>query len=402
MSSLESLPAEILLEVSNYLTSRSDVLQLSQVSSTLYTKVVPALYADVDLHGAEQCERTLGMIAQYPQVARHVRRLTVHPEHELDPRPRDQYRAWDNAGVVSRCVMRAARNLDALVHFEWDGEDMLPDDRMWAELRERCPRLKHVGTTFGCFLPRPTSHLFQFDDLHGFALTLKDGFYAHSLHVPSRGGSPGPARKGPAHVPADADADPSAAAESEPVFARLWDMLALRCPALEALCLVGHSSEPSEAARLYAARWPRLRRLVLGALVWHTNAPGQPDPQPDFKDFLRAHPGIESLHLLGRPIAALEADECALTASSGDPITPGSSLSGSASGKRQRKKCEETWVEVLAAVEPYARCRQGVRPMCWTARDSDFIPRSVHGHLLHHCKGRAIAVRATDAASDIS
>ncbi|KAI0355544.1 hypothetical protein OH77DRAFT_1520662, partial [Trametes cingulata] len=99
MSSLESLPAEILLEVSNYLTSRSDVLQLSQVSSTLYTKVVPALYADVDLHGAEQCERTLGMIAQYPQVARHVRKLAVHPEHELDPRPRDQYRAWDNAGV---------------------------------------------------------------------------------------------------------------------------------------------------------------------------------------------------------------------------------------------------------------------------------------------------------------
>ena len=84
------------------------------------------------------------MIERCPQVARHVRKLTVHPEHEFHPRPHDQYRAWDNAGVVSRCVMRAARNLDALHHFEWDGEDMLPDDRMWAELRSRCALLARV------------------------------------------------------------------------------------------------------------------------------------------------------------------------------------------------------------------------------------------------------------------
>lgn len=122
-------------------------------STSVYAKVIPALYADVDLHGAEQCERTLGMIERCPEVARHVRRLTVHPEHELSPRPRDQYRAWDNAGLVSRCVMRAARNLDALHDFEWDGEDMLPDDRMWAELRARCvlsPRRRRrvsVGTS---------------------------------------------------------------------------------------------------------------------------------------------------------------------------------------------------------------------------------------------------------------
>ncbi|KAI0819964.1 hypothetical protein BC628DRAFT_1413365 [Trametes gibbosa] len=305
MPAFDSLPTEIFLELASYLTLRPDILQLSQVSSTVYAKVIPALYADVDLHGAEQCERTLAMIERCPDVARHVRRLTVHPEHELSPRPRDQYRAWDNAGVVSRCVMRAARNLDALYHFEWDGEDMLPDDRMWAELRARCPCLKYVGTTFGCFLPRPTSNLFQFNDLAGFALTLKDGFYAHSLHVPSRGGfSTGPRTPVP---PKDsrrlergrADVEP----ESEPVFTRLWDMLTLRCPGLETLTVVGHSSEPSEAARLYGARWPRLRRLTLGALVWNTNVPGQAPVAPDFMDFLEAHPTIESLHLLGRPSA---------------------------------------------------------------------------------------------------
>ncbi|KAI8993089.1 hypothetical protein BD414DRAFT_412755 [Trametes punicea] len=280
MSSFESLPAEIFLEVAGYLSSLSDLLQLSEVSRAVYTKVLPALYADVDLHGAEQCECTLGLIERRPDVARHVRKLTVHPEHETHPRPREQYRAWDNAGVVSRCVMRAAPNLDALHHFEWDGEDMLPDDRMWGELRARCPRLKSIGTTFGCFLPRPTSSLFEFDDLRAFSLTLKDGFYAHSLHVPSR--------------------------ESEPVFTRLWDMLALRCPALEALSIIGHSSEPSETVRLYAARWPKLRRLALGALVWSTHGPGQSADTavPDFKDFLEAHPTIESLHLMGRPNAS--------------------------------------------------------------------------------------------------
>ncbi|KAL7281735.1 hypothetical protein ACG7TL_005053 [Trametes sanguinea] len=331
MSSLESLPTEIFLEVASYLSAASDLLQLSQVpppppprlarspaqrspltqSRNVYAKMLPALYADVDLHGAEQCERTLAMIERSPDVARHVRKLTVHPEHESLSRPRDQYRAWDNAGVVSRCVMRAARNLDALHHFEWDGEDMLPDDRMWAELRTRCPRLKSIGTTFGCFLPRPTSsltqlaQLFQFDDLREFSLTLKDGFYAHSLHVPSRGGSA--ALKDQQVLLTLADP----ASESEPVFARLWDMLTLRCPALEALSIVGHSSEPSEAARLYAAHWPSLKRLTLGALVWNTSVPGQPGAAPvqahgvgnapDFKSFLEKHPSIECLHLVGRP-----------------------------------------------------------------------------------------------------
>ncbi|CDO75361.1 hypothetical protein BN946_scf184966.g29 [Trametes cinnabarina] len=301
MSSLESLPTEIFLEIAGYLSLASDLLQLTQVSRNVYVKMLPALYADVDLHGAEQSERTLAMLERCPDVARHVRKLAVHPEHESLSRPRDQYRVWDNAGVVSRCVMRAARNLDALHHFEWDGEDMLPDDRMWAELRARCPRLKSIGTTFGCFLPRPTSSLFQFDDLRQFSLTLKDGFYAHSLHVPSRGGS-APLKD---HQVLLTLADP--ASESEPVFTRLWDMLTLRCPALEALSIVGHSSEPSEAARLYTAHWPRLRSLTLGALVWNTSVPGQPgvvqaqESSPDFKAFLYKHPSIESLHLVGRP-----------------------------------------------------------------------------------------------------
>ncbi|KAI0743506.1 hypothetical protein C8Q80DRAFT_1107692 [Daedaleopsis nitida] len=290
---LDRLPSEILLEVANYLPSRSDVLQLSQVSSVMYAKVVPALYATVDLHGAEQCERTLGMLQRCPDVARHIRRLAVHPEHEVDPRPHDHARAWDNAGIVSRCVMKLAPHLDALAQFEWDGEDMLPDDRMWTELRSRCPRLGHIGTTFGCFLPRPTSSLFQFTDLAGFSLTLKDGFYAHSLHLPSRGGSI--ANKEEYLALADEES------ESEPVFSRLWDMLILRCPNLESLRIVGNSSEPTDATRLYGAHWPKLDHLALGALLWNSNAPIQGGEVADFVAFLERHPTIRSLHLLGRP-----------------------------------------------------------------------------------------------------
>ena len=99
---------------------------------------MPALYAAVDLHGAEQCERTLGMLRRCPAVARHVRRLAVHPESDRGPAAAaGPFRAWDNAGIVSRCVMKLAPHLDALAQFEWDGEDMLPDDRMWTELRAR-------------------------------------------------------------------------------------------------------------------------------------------------------------------------------------------------------------------------------------------------------------------------
>ncbi|KAI1794065.1 hypothetical protein LXA43DRAFT_915845 [Ganoderma leucocontextum] len=291
---LDRLPAEILLEVASYLSPRTDVLQLNQVSSTLYAKVVPALYADVELHGVEQCERTLGMLQRCPQVARHTQRLAVFPEDE-PARPRDHLRAWDNAGIVSRCVMKAARHLDALARFEWDGEDMLPDDRMWVELRSKCPRLRHVGTTFGCFLPRPTSSLLQFSGLTGFSLTLKDGFYAHSLHLPSRGQSDADKH----HLNVLGLADPES--ESEPVFTRLWDMLTLRCPDLQSLRVVGNSSEPSDAARLYTASWPKLQHLAFGSVVWDAETPGHAQMVQDFVEFLERHPTLESLHLLGRP-----------------------------------------------------------------------------------------------------
>ena len=124
----------------------------------------------------------------------------------------------------------------------------------------------------------PTLQLFQFVDLVGFSLTLKDGFYAHSLHLPSRGVSD--ANKGQ-HIIDLADPE----SESEPVFTRLWDMLTLRCPDLESLRIIGNSSEPGDPTRLYSAEWPKSKHLGLSALVWNTNPSGQQPAVPDLIAF---------------------------------------------------------------------------------------------------------------------
>ncbi|OCH92303.1 hypothetical protein OBBRIDRAFT_727011 [Obba rivulosa] len=274
VSPLHGVHADILLEITTYLDP-SDILHLSLVSSVIHVQAVSALYASVELQGPEQCEATLGMLQECPATARHVRKLVVRPEKHPKPLRHDASRFWDHARVVSRLVRSAARNLDALQAFEWDGEDMLPDDRMWLELRARCPYLRHIGTTFGCYLPSPSSDLFHFNDLIGFSLTFKDGFYAHQLHLPSR--------------------------ESEPVFTRLWDMLIHRCPNLESLSLAGTSTEPSDAARLCSARWPRLRKLTIGDVVFGFSPPPHAPPVQPFLDFLERHPMLEGLHILGHP-----------------------------------------------------------------------------------------------------
>ncbi|EMD37352.1 hypothetical protein CERSUDRAFT_114029 [Gelatoporia subvermispora B] len=274
LSPFAAMPTDILLEITTYLT-RSDALHLSLASSGIYFQTISALYASVELHGPEQCDATLGMLEQCPAVARHVRKLVVRPEKHTKPQRHDVARFWDNARVVSRLVRAAAPNLDALQVFEWDGEDLLPDDRMWHELRTRCLGLRYIGTTFGCYLPSPTSDLFHFNDLLGFSLTFKDGFYAHQLHLPSR--------------------------ESEPVFTRLWDMLVHRCPNLESLSLAGTSTEPSDAARLCSARWPRLRKLTIGDVVFGLAPPLHAAPTQPFLDFLERHPTLEGLHIVGHP-----------------------------------------------------------------------------------------------------
>ena len=116
--------------------------------------------------------------------------------------------------VSSASVRRIAvtRVLDALVRFDWDGEDLPYFDDMWFALRlgcvhniflrilrkfngglPRCPQLRYVSTSIGAVIPNLNSHvctelipaqsllmpikLFDFQNLSGFSLTLKHGFY---------------------------------------------------------------------------------------------------------------------------------------------------------------------------------------------------------------------------------
>ena len=80
--------------------------------------------------------------------------------------------------MVSAAVRRAAKNLEVLRSFVWDGEELPPYDDMWFALRiscvgvhvvdalvelksffYSCPRLKFISTSLGSILPPPNSHV---------------------------------------------------------------------------------------------------------------------------------------------------------------------------------------------------------------------------------------------------
>jgi hypothetical protein len=173
--------------------------------------------------------------------------------------------------MVSAAVRRAAKNMEVLRTFAWDGEELPPYDDMWFALRISCPRLKFISTSLGSILPPPNSHLFDFSDLYGFSLTFKTGFYWQN--------------------------DGVFRDEPVPGYDRLWDMLIKRCPHLESLAIDGHSPHaPVDAHGLVHGRWPHLRTLLLGDVVfdWHLS---QPSPERPFRVFLNAHRNLEELHL---------------------------------------------------------------------------------------------------------
>jgi hypothetical protein len=78
-------------------------------------------------------------------------------------------------------------------------------------------------------------------------------------------------------------------------------MLIKRCPHLESLAIDGHSPHaPVDAHGLVHGRWPHLRTLLLGDVVfdWHINLPTPTTPsERPFRAFLNAHRNLEALHL---------------------------------------------------------------------------------------------------------
>ncbi|KAI0249590.1 hypothetical protein BJV78DRAFT_1276096 [Lactifluus subvellereus] len=267
--SLNTVPADILLEIADYLSCPAEVLHLYLTSSRIADALTPALYSRIVLRGPAQCMRTLDMLHARPERARHVRSLGVSLDSPASKWGRS---ALPDAYAVSSAVRRATKHLEVLRCFAWDGEELPPYDDMWFALRIFCPHLKFISTTLGSILPSSNSHLFDFNDLHGFSLTFKSGFYWQNDDV-SRD-------------------------EPVPGYHKLWDMLIKRCPNLEHLAIDGNSPHaPVDAHGLVRGRWPKLRSLLIGDVVldWHVElnpALGRP-----FRSFLDAHRNLEALHL---------------------------------------------------------------------------------------------------------
>ncbi|KAF8658249.1 hypothetical protein AX16_002025 [Volvariella volvacea WC 439] len=211
------------------------------------------------------------MLSRRPDIARHVRQLAIKLA---------SYSSSESS-VASFALKQLAmtKRLDALVKFTWDVDEIPSNDDVWFALRIGCPQLRYISTNIGMRLPAPSSHLFDFVDLHGFSLTLKPGFYEH-------------------HIDTFFD-------EESFSSQRLWEMLIHRCPNLEELSFNGTSTLPVDVHSLIQGRWPKLRQLSLGdvSIDWVPGHIGLSQKRP-FIEFLEAHPHIAGLSLSRHTIQA--------------------------------------------------------------------------------------------------
>ncbi|KDR74977.1 hypothetical protein GALMADRAFT_98043 [Galerina marginata CBS 339.88] len=277
---------DLLIEVARFLETRLDLLNFGLTSNYVFANVSAVLYETVILESVEQCSLTLGMLFRRFDIARHVRELIIRPQ----VKQKTYFNASDSA--IASAAMRkiaGAMCLDALVRFQWDADELPFYDDMWFALRLGCPQLRYLGTSLGAILPTMNSHLFDFQDLTGFSLTLKHGFYESQI---------------------DMFLD-----EDEPVFKKFWDMLIRHCYNLEELTINGHSSVPTDIHLLVDGRWPRLRKLVLGDVCvdWFQRSlnPGEKRP---FIAFLEAHPCLDSLSISRHTIQPIHLNSLDATA----------------------------------------------------------------------------------------
>ncbi|KAF8971198.1 hypothetical protein BDZ97DRAFT_1788255 [Flammula alnicola] len=268
-SPLTRTPGDLLIEIALFLELRQDLLNFCLTSNYVFSNVSSVLYETVVLESVEQCRLTLGMLSRNNGIARHVRHLVIRPQAR-----HRTYFTLDHNAAASAAVRETVGSmcLDALVRFIWDADELPYHDDMWFALRAGCPQLRYIGTSIGTVLPYVNSHLFDFHDLKGFFLTLKNGFYEH-------------------HTDLFTD-------EEHPVFQNFRTMLIRRSPNLEELMIAGFSTVPTDVHFLLEGRWPKLRKLALGDVCvdWFHRSlnPGEKRP---FIAFLEAHPGLESLSL---------------------------------------------------------------------------------------------------------
>ncbi|KAJ7170827.1 hypothetical protein C8R43DRAFT_68350 [Mycena crocata] len=270
-----SLPEDILLETARHLPS-ADLLSLALTNTRFFWMFLPTLYSTVDLRSNAQCQYTLSFLLTHPQITRCIKMLTVRPNNEeWAAQPRTSMREIESWVVVT--IDQMALHLVNLKSFEWDGREFPKYDHVWHSLRTSCPELRNVGVTVGLgdftFRSRkvmPTnSTLFQFNDLEGFTLRVKQ-LVGSGLHPPF-----------------------------DELPQTLWDMLLNRCPNLQRLTIDTVNERYIDIRPLWEGRWPNLRHLTLGDFVL-LDAFATVDPlgtNNGMSNFLAFHQGLERVVL---------------------------------------------------------------------------------------------------------
>ncbi|KAJ7650141.1 hypothetical protein FB45DRAFT_10706 [Roridomyces roridus] len=269
-TSLSALPDDLLLEIAEHLL-RVDLLRLALTNTRFYRLFLPTLYASVDLRCNTHCQTTLTFLANHPHVALCVKSLIVRPNNEEwaqhQSAPTHEIETWVIM-VISQTTWSNLRE------FVWDGTEFPKYDGVWGSLRNGCPMLRHVGVTVGLgdftFRSRTVvpskSTLFQFNDLTGFTLRVKQ-LVGSCLHPPF-----------------------------DELPQTFWDMLINRCPNLEHLAIDTVNERYIDVRPLFQGRWPKLRRLTLGDFVL-LDAFATVDTSNRMANFLQQHQSLEHLTL---------------------------------------------------------------------------------------------------------
>ncbi|GLB33961.1 hypothetical protein LshimejAT787_0108450 [Lyophyllum shimeji] len=274
------LPPELLLATAQCIQLPRDILRFSLASRKTHKLLLPALYASLECKTYYRCKERLTFLAARPELARHIKRLVIRPNHLMS----SSY-IWLDAEVeISEAVERLAPQLSALATFIWDGLEP-PEESLWIALRTHCPRLRHIGSTVGGGAILEDSELFTFSDLEGFSLITNYQDRPFSMLV--------------FHHPDAVQSFPEA----------LWTMLLDRCANLKELTLggerVSYYTPLFDVRPLTRGRWPKLHSLTLGHTLMQNSgialldwdSVSEMQSMKDFSSFISSHRHLRKLHI---------------------------------------------------------------------------------------------------------
>ncbi|KII85207.1 hypothetical protein PLICRDRAFT_45367 [Plicaturopsis crispa FD-325 SS-3] len=248
-SALEGLPLDIFHDIAQNIPDANDILSLSLTCRRSYMLLLPDLYECVDLKSTQHCVEVLSQllgVRSELSLARQIRKLVVRPNSEVaavrsqTPDADAMRIEWHVAALIKALAQRG--DLFNLREFCWDG---LEAPRfVWTALREGCPKLRTVMTTFGVHPLDRCDSLFEFDNLVGFGLFDRKSSDAHLVTVV---------------VDRVVNTIPD----------KCWDMLFRRCPNLRTFIIDGKHPPcyAFDLAPLVDAHWPSLRHFTLGKFV---------------------------------------------------------------------------------------------------------------------------------------